>query len=435
MFFRRVQVSGLERIPSDVPLVYVVNHYNSLVDPIVILGKLPRFPRFIATASLWKKPAFRPFLAFGRVIPVYRQSDAPAGERNNLATFAACHKILWGGGSLTVFPEGRSHDEPELQPMKTGVARIILGAARQRRGLRIRVVPVGLTYDAKLNFRSRVLVHVGEPFDPLSGIEQPDAEDRPLVRGLTDRIGAALDAVTLSYPSWEEARLIDRAAELFARGRADTPGEHTMADDFPIRKAFAEGYRQMKSRHPERVAAVAASVQAYDRMLAIYSLRHEHIVSRYPTAVVLVYLFRTVFLLLVRLPIAIVGLAMNAATYLIAWASGYVGGGTPEERATRRILAGVFASAFTWAGWAILAGITGGALWGWAALALGPLGALTALHFLEQRRQLFEEARAYLRLRSRDNIRRELGERRDDVYRQVADLANQYMNVGGDADT
>ena len=55
---------------------------------------------------------------------------------------------------------------------------------------------------------------------------------------------------------------------------------------------------------------------------------------------------------------------------------------------------------------------------------------MTALHFLEKRRQLFDEARAYLRLRSRANIRDELSARRDEVYRQVAELANLYMDVG-----
>ena len=142
------------------------------------------------------------------------------------------------------------------------------------------------------------------------------------------------------------------------------------------------------------------------------------------------YLFRTIVLLLVRLPLALVGVVMNLGSYIVAYLSGVIGEGTDEDRSTRRIMAGVFASVVTWVGWSIAAGVKWNAVWAWVFLALGPIGAMTALHFLEKRRQLFDEARAYLRLRSRANIREELSARRDEVYRQVAELANLYMDVG-----
>ena len=294
IFFRRLDVVGGDRVPRSSPLVFVVNHYNSLIDPIVVLGELPRSPRFIATATLWERPILRPFLALGRVIPVYRQQDAPRQTHQNEKTFAACYDILENGGCIALFPEGRSHDEPELQPMKTGAARIILGTAQRSPAAGIRVVPVGLTYDRKRDFRSNALVKVGHSFDPVETIDRPDPEDREQVRAMTGWIGDALDAVTLSYPSWEEAHLINRAAELFAQGAADTPGERGLAEAFPVRKMFAEGYRVLKEREPQRVRDVADAVTAYDHMLVAYNLRHEHIVSRYPHGDVAVYVFRTV---------------------------------------------------------------------------------------------------------------------------------------------
>ena len=39
------------------------------------------------------------------------------------------------GGMVLIFPEGKSHSEPALAPLKTGVARIAL-EARDVRGIR-----------------------------------------------------------------------------------------------------------------------------------------------------------------------------------------------------------------------------------------------------------------------------------------------------------
>ena len=42
LFFRRVESEGLERVPGDGPVMFVLNHPNSLVDPVFILCLAPR---------------------------------------------------------------------------------------------------------------------------------------------------------------------------------------------------------------------------------------------------------------------------------------------------------------------------------------------------------------------------------------------------------
>ena len=56
LFYRRVDVVGAERIPSRGPLIIVANHHNSLVDPMLIMGMVPR--RITAVAS-WTAPGRR----------------------------------------------------------------------------------------------------------------------------------------------------------------------------------------------------------------------------------------------------------------------------------------------------------------------------------------------------------------------------------------
>ena len=149
IFFRQVDVIGAERIPRGVPLVLVANHHNSLVDPLLVLGFLGAHPRFLAKSTLFSVPVLRWLLKLGGVIPVYRQQDAGEDTTNNQQTFSLCHEALARGGTVALFPEGISHDAPHLARMKTGAARIALGAETEHGPLGLRVVPIGLTFDEK----------------------------------------------------------------------------------------------------------------------------------------------------------------------------------------------------------------------------------------------------------------------------------------------
>jgi 1-acyl-sn-glycerol-3-phosphate acyltransferase len=419
-FFRRIEVADADRVPDEVPIVYVANHFNTLVDPLLILGFLPRRTTFLATSTLWKNPLLRPFLTLGGVVPVFRRQDPDFSPEKNEETFARCREALARGRSIGIFPEGRSHDEPAIQPMKTGAARIVLGTEPQHKGLGIRIVPVGFTFDAKTVFRSRVLVKVGQPINPLDGIAEPDPENHDDVVSLTERIGAALERVTLNYSSWEEARFVKRAADLYMRHSAKMPERPDLSDEFPLTRAFARGYEELREAEPERVAAVVRSVRRYDRMLAISSLRDEQIISGYPKAIVAIYLFRTIFLLLVRLPLTIIGTALNAVPYYVSrWASRF---DVARARASIAILTGIVFFPLVWLIEALWAGHKWGANAGWIVTLLGPVSAISAVQFFEKWRSFVIEVRAYLFLRTHDRVREELRRHRETVAGQVAEL-------------
>src|SRR6185369_5042083 len=127
VFFRGVEIAGREHLPLGRPMVLVANHVNGLIDPLLLLGALPVHPRLLAKSTLWKNPLVRPFVELAGAIPVYRKQDQVDTAQNE-ETFARSHDLLASGGALALFPEGKSHSEPALQPLKTGLARIVLGA-------------------------------------------------------------------------------------------------------------------------------------------------------------------------------------------------------------------------------------------------------------------------------------------------------------------
>ncbi len=123
IFFRQVEVEGLGHLPGAGPTVLVANHINGLVDALLLMAALPRFPRFLGKSTLFRIPPLWPFLKLAGVIPVYRATDGEPTERN-VSSFRTCRRLLAEKAQVALFPEGVSHDESVLQLSKTGAAQI-----------------------------------------------------------------------------------------------------------------------------------------------------------------------------------------------------------------------------------------------------------------------------------------------------------------------
>lgn len=196
LFFRTVHLHNAERLPATGPVLVVSNHHSGLVDPAVLIATLPRSPRFLAKAALWRWQylPLHPFLAFAGAIPVHRRKD---GGGDNADTFAATRAALQQGELIALFGEGVSHDEPGLLDLKTGAARIALGVDGP-----LTIVPVGLIYDDRARYRSHVAASVGHPIE-VHGRRNGD-EDRAAVASLTEQIMIGLEDVAPSWESWQE---------------------------------------------------------------------------------------------------------------------------------------------------------------------------------------------------------------------------------------
>jgi glycerol-3-phosphate O-acyltransferase / dihydroxyacetone phosphate acyltransferase len=433
IFFQRVEVVGEEMIPLDRPLVLVANHVNGLVDPLLILGPLPVWARLLGKSTLWKIPVLRPFLSMAGVIPVYRAQDKVDTAQNE-ETFARCHEVLISGGALCLFPEGKSHSEPMLQPLKTGLARIVLGAERKQPGLGVRIVPVGLIFDEKESFRSRALVQVGEPIDPAAEVDLDRTDNPAAVRALTARVDQGLKEVTVNFPSWEAAWLIGRAAELFGRAELDMPKARRLAERAAVHRAFVEGYHDLCHRYPARVEAVENAVRDYDRLLTAFGLKDEHVASAYPPQPVVRFVVRALLRLLIHLPLAAVGTALNILPYYLVRAVAWIVRHSPDQVATYKVFGGLFLYPLTWIVESILFARWIGSGWlGALTFLAGPLTGYAALLFHEQRRLFWTESKAYLLLKTRKRLANELKERRDAVLHEVEALADLFLRETGKA--
>lgn len=424
LFFRRVEVEGREHIPAGAPLVVVANHHNSLVDPLLLFAKLGVHPRFLAKSTLWNLPGIRALLDLAGAVPVYRRQDEGVDTSKNDETFARCFDELAAGGAIALFPEGISHDAPGLAPLKTGAARIVLGAVRERGASALRILPVGLTFDAKGVFRSRALVRVGEPLDPTPWAQRAEHEPRDAARSLTEAIGEALARVTLNYPSHEEATLLERASDVFAARERELPARLALAEAFALRQAAIATYERLRARDPARVEAARARLAAYVARIEALGLRDEHVAARYPREEVLAYAVGSAALLLWWLPLAALGAFFNWIPYrFLGLAAGRAS--SRDLPATVKLFGGFFLFPIAWTLWAVLAGFTFGAGAALAVLVLAPATGWYAMRFQERYERFFDDALAYLRVQWRRRRVAELKRERDALHAEVSELVER----------
>ena len=428
VYFRRVEVHGVEAIPRQGAVVFVGNHVNGLIDPAILMAYLPRKSRFLGKSTLWNEISLRLFLRWAAAIPVYRREDPGVDPSRNASTFARCHQALAAGGTIALFPEGRSHNEASIVPLKTGMARIVLDALRDYPGTDIAIVPVGLTFEDKTRFRSRLLVKVGTPIDPGVPVDEADQEAAwEQVRELTDRTYRGLEAVTLNYPSWDEARLIEQAAEIYDRQAGGTVTEQELADAFDRRRAFIDGYEELLAQCPEQVGAVADEVRIYDQELALFGLEDEEVAARYSRSYVWRSTLKALTVIAVRSPLGVIGTVMNVLPYrAVAWISRRLAD-SPDVVSTYKIFPSLVLFPLTWVAWATAAGWAWGWTGGLAALFLAPISGYFAVRF-HQRLDLFiGRAKAFFTLRKPGTAIAHLADRRRLVLRQVAELVQAWQ--------
>lgn len=400
------------------PAIYVGNHPNGLVDPGLVFIHVRRRLTFLAKAPLFKLPGLGLILKGLGALPVYRRQDDPTKMAQNEGTLSASVEAIVSGGAITIFPEGKSHGEPQLTELKTGCARIALDALAK--GAALRIVPVGLTYEDKAMFRSAVRIDVGAPLDVGAWVAQSGLAGAEQVRGLTHAIADALRAVTLNLEQWEDLPILETAEALYA---LRTGGQ---AKDAERLRDFARGMQLLRDEEPERLAALKRKARSFGQTLAILKVAPGDVAARYRPAQVARFVGRQVLALTVGLPVFLLGMAVFFIPYWIPHFVVRAVKPTKDTESTYKVMTSLVLGPLWWgvlcaAGWAA---------WGWAGLGLAAVGALPlALYtriFLENRAAALRDARTFLLLGSRARLRAGLIAEGDGLAKELERLVAEY---------
>jgi glycerol-3-phosphate O-acyltransferase/dihydroxyacetone phosphate acyltransferase len=381
LVYRSVEVRQRAGETATGPQLGVSNHFGGFADALIQAYALDRVPRYVARDVIWRYPGAKQIMGFVRAIPTHKPEDeGPAG---NDQMFRSAHEALGEGDLVMIFPEGITVDDPSIARVKTGAARIALGA-RASGVSGIQIIPSGIHYDDKATLRSKVWVNIGAPLDLDSEIHRyvapgaaEDASNHDAVRALTAEIEQRLRRSAPNYVDWEEERTLTTAASIALRSVPGAPTEVDFGDESELSNLLSERPQAAKD-------AIAEAVERYTADLDAAGLNDRQMVTTHRTR--RSFLWRIVWNLLVGLllvPFALAGLIINLVPFLILWLIGRVKM-DPAMAATVKpgsaiVLFGVTWGIAAWSGWT-WSGLGGAAV----ALLMMPLYVYALLALVER---------------------------------------------------
>ena len=412
LFYRRVDVVGLEHIPESGPLIVAANHQNALVDPMLLLALIPRRLVPVAKAPLFRHPIIGPFLRLVGAIPVHRRQEGNADPARNRAMFGAATAHLAAGGSVLIFPEGVSQPEPTLMPLRSGASRMLLEVeAAMGGGSRVALVPVGLVYHEPGTFRAgRAFLQIGASVITDDLVEMHATHPEGAAQLLTERLAAALRREIVESEDRETHRLLTALESIT---RADGPaGVRDAAGRAEWMRGAMRAYRYLREREPWRVLGFRAEVERYLADLGRAGLSDRVLTRRYEAGPVTRYVLHEGASLLVALPLAAWGIASHFLPYELTSLVVRALRPQPDEEATFKMAASVILYPVCWLAEGYLVWRLGGPwLLGLFAGLLAP-GGFFAIAWRDRIRRVGRDTLGFLRLVLDQDLRRRLAERR-----------------------
>ena len=222
LYYVDIQVAGEEHMPTEGPVVLASNHPNSIMDTVVLGAGIERSIHYLARSGLFSNPIVATLFEAAGAIPVYRREDAGSETASNDEVFRAAYAVLARHGVIGIFPEGKNAPERHIRDIKTGAARIALGAEAQNNFLLgVKVVPVGLNFENRSRFLSRVLVRFGEPLQTQDYRSRFEVDEQVAVRALTDDLQDAMREQAVHIDNLRHEELLADIYAIYGRELLD----------------------------------------------------------------------------------------------------------------------------------------------------------------------------------------------------------------------
>ena len=278
-YFRSLHVEGRSNIPDSGPIIFVANHNSAFMDPILLGVHIKQPIYFLARGEAFKSKLVSGIFYLLNMIPVYRPEVTPDKIYKNKEVFKRCYTHLYKGKTLLIFPEGFSETVRHLRPLKTGTARIALGAEDEYDfQLNVKVVPIGINYSDPHTFQSDVVINFGPAMEMDRYRDAYLKGEKDGVINLTDDINHRLEELLLIVDEEENYELFSQI-EILCRNEleATTNGDGLEQENFKLLKGLAKSIEIQSKDDPDKMIDLKLKLDTYFRKLDRYKINDEQI--------------------------------------------------------------------------------------------------------------------------------------------------------------
>lgn len=317
VFFKKLSVNDATRLDVDGPLIVVANHPNTFMDPIVIASFLRQQVYFLTNGSIFNTPFKQKLLSLINMVPIYRKEDSGGKSPDNREVFRKCYEFLKGGGTLIIFPEGSSVNERRLRKLKTGTARIALGAEEEYDfDLNLRILTIGLNYSEARRFRSDLLVNADEVIHVKDFKEEFEQDNFKAAKSLTKHIQDRLEQHIIVTHNQEDDLLAQRIETIYKGQLFEESAVPYHERDFKITKTIVEAIHYFQEKDPKLVKEVNTAISDYFAQLNRLQIKDKSIAKEVHKDFVSTAFFNLLYTLL-GFPFYILGLIGNYLPYIL----------------------------------------------------------------------------------------------------------------------
>jgi hypothetical protein len=252
------------------------------------------------------------------------------------------------------------------------------------------------------------------------------------VRELTDLIADRLHALTLGFARDEDRALVEVAERLYQRehGLARPRERESLAERLPRLQRFANGIEWLASEDPTRLDTLRHAVTRYMHMLVFFGAHEGDVPTRYRAGSVVLHAVRSVTLLAVVMPVAIVGMLFWWIPYGVTGRIAARFRPALDQVATYKIGVGIVAFPV----WFVLAVTVSWLAAGWVtALIVGlamPVAGLAAIAWRELGAATMEDVRVFRRTRGRGRVLARLADQRAALVAEFDDIGERWHDRG-----
>ena len=246
-YFKKVKLLGLDHIPQKKPVLFVANHQNALIDPLLIGSFSNRELHFLTRGDVFSRPLIKQFLSTVNMIPIFRIRDGRDNMSKNEEIFKKCFKILNDRGTLLIFPEGNHNIQRRVRPISKGFTRIVFGAKKLNPALDLVVLPVGINYSNAKKYASSVSIHFGKPIDIDTFWKQDQVDLKSATNALRKSVSESMKKLVTHIEDINNHDLIQsrfkeedflnptKVNEKLKQKLQDTVGHNTNTSNHPLR--------------------------------------------------------------------------------------------------------------------------------------------------------------------------------------------------------